>query len=127
MYSQIALSTFLMHLRYWEWGLDVENLRASHVFDGSPYSMSSDGEYIPHGPLVLQSPPPATGNITLDAGTGGGCVFSGPFKDYKVNLGPLGVVGETPVPSPLSYNPRCLKRDLTSSTTKRFSSFQNTT
>jgi tyrosinase len=89
--------------------------------------MGSDGTYIPHAGLDLASPPPSTSHIVLDAGTGSGCVFSGPFVNYSVNLGPLGVPNETPVSPELAYNPRCLKRDLTTSTTKKFCSFQNTT
>lgn len=55
--------------------------------------------------------------IYLAPGTGGGCVTSGPFKDMSVNLGPAaldlpgGAVESSPN-GPLSYNPRCLKRDL---------------
>lgn len=50
---------------------------------------------------------------------GGGCITTGPFKDYKVNLGPVGLFGynanqttSNPQTNGLGYNPRCLRRDL---------------
>jgi tyrosinase len=76
--------------------------------------MSGNGEYIPNqGPIEL-----GLGDlpkIYLPAGTGGGCVTSGPFKDMKVNLGPVSMPlnnGTVLVGSGLEYNPRCLKRDI---------------
>lgn len=62
--------------------------------------------------------------IPIPAGSGGGCVKSGPFKDMKVNLGPvaLGLTNGSTIANGdgLSYNPRCLKRDLTDYTNKRW-------
>jgi len=88
--------------------------QSSPIFDGSPYSMGGNGEYIPHPGLVL--PPPVEGvspTIYLDAGFGGGCVKSGPFKNMTVNLGPIGLPNTTAGPDGgLGYNPRCLKRDV---------------
>lgn len=86
--------------------------------------MSGDGEFIPNkGDIFINAgdlPP-----IRLAAGTGGGCVKSGPFKDMKVNLGPVSL--ETPggitvsnPNGPLAYNPRCLKRDLSSHINKAY-------
>jgi tyrosinase len=59
--------------------------------------------------------------VTLAKGTGGGCVFAGPFKDMTVRLGPISQ------PDPTADNPRCLKRDLNPDAGQRFSSFRNTT
>lgn len=76
--------------------------------------MSGNGEYIPGlGPLILR----LTGypDIYLPAGTGGGCVTSGPFKDMTVNLGPVNLPlnnGSVETGTGFAYNPRCLKRDI---------------
>ncbi|KAK2009616.1 Di-copper centre-containing protein [Colletotrichum eremochloae] len=104
---------------YWDWSKTaITGMEKSPIFDGSETSISGNGEFIPgREPIVLGASmglPP----IYLPVGTGGGCVTSGPFKDLVVNLGPAaldlpgGVVEASPE-GPLSYNPRCLKRDLT--------------
>ncbi|KAI0114600.1 Di-copper centre-containing protein [Hypoxylon sp. NC0597] len=99
---------------YWNWGLYAGDPASSPIFDGSAYSMSGNGEYIPDkDPLVLtlgDYPP-----IYLPAGTGGGCVASGPFKDMQVNLGPANLPlnnGSVLTGSGFGYNPRCLRRDI---------------
>ncbi|EEP76188.1 predicted protein [Uncinocarpus reesii 1704] len=93
---------------YWDWTLSWKDPRKSTVFDGSRYSMGSNGETIPHGPTTISA-----FGITLDIppGTGGGCVYSGPFQDYSVNLGPVAFEPKGPN-NGLGYNPRCLMRDL---------------
>lgn len=93
------------------------------MLDGSDTSMSGNGEFIPGGGDVNLG-----GNglpdILIPAGSGGGCVTSGPFKDMKVNLGPVGLQltnGSTiSNGNGLSYNPRCLKRDLTDYANKKW-------
>ncbi len=93
---------------YWDWTLSWQDPRKSTVFDGSPTSLGSNGKPIPHGPTNLT----AFGlNLEIAPATGGGCVYSGPFKNYTVNLGPLAFA---PVDGDngLDYNPRCLSRDL---------------
>lgn len=86
--------------------------------------MSGNGEFIPNREEIVLG-----GNglpdLPLPAGTGGGCVTSGPFKDLKINLGPvaLDVPGgpqETNPAGPLEFDPRCLKRDLTDEVNRRF-------
>jgi tyrosinase len=61
-------------------------------------------------------PSPDQCGVSLPPGHGGGCVTSGPFKDWKVNLGPVSPVlsnlTANPSPSGLGYNPRCLRRDI---------------
>lgn len=59
---------------YWAWNKYADDPRNSPIFDGSDYSMSGDGSYIPHDGSE------AAPGIVLTPGNGGGCVFSGPFK-----------------------------------------------
>jgi len=75
---------------YWNWGLTaITGLENSPHFDGSPYSMGGNGANIPDkGNIVItggEGLPP----VILPAGTGGGCVTSGPFSNMSVNLGPV--------------------------------------
>lgn len=66
-------------------------------------------------------------NVYLPPGTGGGCVTSGPFVNYTVNLGPadLALPGGTvqAASNPLDYNPRCLKRDLTTALIQKYCNY----
>ncbi|KAJ5662243.1 Di-copper centre-containing protein [Penicillium maclennaniae] len=76
---------------YWDWSADIEHIEQSPVFDGTDTSMSGNGVHIANEadiPLKLDSYPA----LIVPAGTGGGCVTSGPFKDYTVNLGPAALV-----------------------------------
>lgn len=63
----------------------------------------------------------ATEPVVLLPGTGGGCVYEGPFANFTVRLGPI------TQPDPTADNPRCLKRDLNPDAAKRFTTFRNTT
>ncbi|KZL85207.1 tyrosinase central domain protein [Colletotrichum incanum] len=111
---------------YWDWAKTaMTDMEESPIFDGSETSMSGNGEFIPgREPIVLGGQndlPP----IELPVGTGGGCLTSGPFKDMVVNLGPAaldlpGGVSESNPEGPLSYNPRCLKRDLTNEVNRAY-------
>lgn len=85
--------------------------------------MSGNGDFIPdQGDIYLRfgDLPP----VVLPTGTGGGCVTSGPFKNFTVNLGPFALtlpgdkVGTTA--NPLAHNPRCLKRDLTTAIVRKY-------
>ena len=85
--------------------------------------MSSNGEFIPgRGDVLLGGN--GLPEIPIPAGTGGGCIRSGPFKDMKVNLGPvaLGLTNGSTVGNGdgLGYNPRCLQRDLTDYSNRRW-------
>ncbi|KAH8732980.1 hypothetical protein GQ44DRAFT_13967 [Phaeosphaeriaceae sp. PMI808] len=109
---------------YWDWAKTAKSgLEKSPMLDGSDTSMSGNGEFIPGGGNVILG-----GNglpeIAIPAGTGGGCVKSGPFKDMKVNLGPvsLGLTNGSTISNGdgLGYNPRCLKRDLTDYSNQKF-------
>ncbi|PYI12264.1 Di-copper centre-containing protein [Aspergillus sclerotiicarbonarius CBS 121057] len=111
---------------YWDWGADANDMEHSAVFDGSETSMSGNGAYIPNqGDIDLY-----LGNypaIVLPPGSGGGCVTSGPFQNYTVNMGPaaLSLPGgnTTSVANPLDYNPRCLKRSLTTAILQRYNTY----
>ncbi|KAI5863699.1 Di-copper centre-containing protein [Durotheca rogersii] len=110
---------------YWNWGLYASDPASSPIFDGSDYSMSGNGEFIPDkGPisLLLGDFPP----VYLPAGTGGGCVTSGPFKNMQVNLGPVNLPlnnGSVLVGTGLDFNPRCLKRDVSAGVNSAFANF----
>ncbi|USP77635.1 uncharacterized protein yc1106_04909 [Curvularia clavata] len=98
---------------YWHWGRWAESPQTSPLFDGSPTSIGGQGEHVPHN---------STLNIT---GEGGGCIASGPFKDMKVNLGPVSITqtpapARNPRPDGFGYNPRCVKRDITNILTMRY-------
>ncbi|OHW98056.1 FAD binding domain-containing protein [Colletotrichum incanum] len=100
--------------QYWNWLKNQDDLTKSPVFDGSDFSLSGDGAYVKHNGSVS-----GAGAIVLPSGNGGGCVTSGPFKNMTVNLGPInpGMDGLEANPNgKLSYNPRCLSRDLNSYT-----------
>ncbi|KAF1830579.1 Di-copper centre-containing protein [Decorospora gaudefroyi] len=98
---------------YWDWGRWATSPETSPIFDGSDTSMSGQGEKIPHSSTGLKP-----------AGEGGGCIKSGPFKDMKVNLGPVAVMADPqPARNPrvdgFGYNPRCIMRDISGYLTSR--------
>lgn len=85
--------------------------------------MSGNGKPIPNqGTVVIGGN--GLPEILVPAGSGGGCVQSGPFKDMKVNLGPVSLTVPGNITASngngLSYNPRCLKRDLTDYINKKW-------
>ncbi|KAL2062516.1 hypothetical protein VTL71DRAFT_6782 [Oculimacula yallundae] len=94
---------------YWNWGTNAANPSKSPVFDGSATSLSGNGAFLLHNGSLA-----GTGNIFLPSEQGGGCVTSGPFKNMLVNLGPVSPAQDGVVKSSsnFAYNPRCLKRDL---------------
>lgn len=107
----------LTQFSYWNWGLYASDPASSPIFDGSDYSMGSNGEYIAgRGDLELALDENHT--VYLPAGHGGGCVYSGPFTNMTVNLGPVSLPlnnGSTATSANNGYNwnPRCLVRDVT--------------
>lgn len=87
----------------------------SPIFNGDPYSLGGNGQYIPHNGTVITPPEGVSGgDIQLPAGLGGGYVVTGPFANMTINLGPFGgTFGTEPGPDGgLGYNPRRLKRDV---------------
>lgn len=71
-----------------------------------------------------------TGLNPIPAGDGGGCLASGPFKDSKVNLGPVSptlMEADLIANNGTIYNPRCIKRDISSWVSQRFTADANST
>merc|ERR1712080_42976 len=91
------------------------------LFNGDEYSMGSNGEYISGREdtyLGLQ-------DINFPPGTGGGCVYSGPFSNtsYTTNLGPIDSPYNNNVEGHFDFNPRCLVRDLNSWFSQRYNTY----
>lgn len=134
--SLIHVATFAdTDIQYWNWPKTaITGLHASPIFDGSDTSLSGDGAYIANqSELNTASGNPAFTPFWVPAGSGGGCVTSGPFVNYTVNLGPISLVipGGTAITNPyndtgiFSWNPRCLKRDLTDYINQNFANASN--
>ncbi len=82
---------------YWDWSLDTpaDKWASSPVFDPDS-GFGGNGDFIPGDP---------SNPFEVPGRTGGGCVRDGPFAGIPdlVHLGPAASV---------TYNPQCLKRDL---------------
>lgn len=76
--------------------------------------MSGNGAYRNHTGAYI--PSAAAPFIYLPPGQGGDCLTSGPFQNMQVNLGPVAPVlsyaPANPSPDGLGYNPRCVRRDI---------------
>ncbi|EMC96482.1 hypothetical protein BAUCODRAFT_139295 [Baudoinia panamericana UAMH 10762] len=110
-------------LPYWDWSLDAAAPQNSPLFVGDAYSMGSNGVFVANRSDTWL----AAQNVTYPPGTGGGCVRSGPFVNYTVNLGPLDLPHAVNVQSPFRYNPRCLTRDLNPWFSQNYNTFTNLT
>lgn len=88
------------HQPYVDWAKIAHDPVGAPMFDGSMTSIGGNGQYVQHDSNTAAVP---IHDITLPAGQGGGCVTTGPFTNYTINLGPR---------DSLAYNPRCLSRDL---------------
>ncbi|KAK6844715.1 tyrosinase central domain containing protein [Apiospora arundinis] len=109
---------------YWDWPKYADAPQDSPIFNGDPYSLGGNGEYIPghNGSVIV---PPGSDPIQLAPGVGGGYVRTGPFANMTVNLGPVGgVAGVEPGPDGgLGYNPRGLKRDVGPALNQRYANY----
>ena len=110
------------NLPYWDWAADAEAVDQSEIFNGDEYSMGSNGEYIAGRSdtyLGLQ-------DLNFPPGTGGGCVYSGPFSNttYITNLGPIDSPYNNNVEGEFDFNPRCLVRDLNSWFSSRYNTYE---
>ena len=102
---------------YWDWTLDAANIEGSPLFDGSPYSMSGNGKAIAGRADITASVnlPPVNFAFSFSAGTGGGCVTTGPFANAEVPFGPVTIrlnASYIDNPKNLEHKPHCLSRDL---------------
>jgi len=99
------------YLNWPKYSLDFLN---APIFDGSATSISGNGAYKDEPPVGI--PSNADPQISLPHGIGGGCVTSGPFANMSVNLGPVASAYNDTPPNPssdgLGYNPRCMRRDI---------------
>ncbi|KAK5712140.1 hypothetical protein LTR17_018095 [Elasticomyces elasticus] len=100
---------------YVNWAKISADPLGSPLFDGSATSISNNGGNLPNkNSSYFQSI--ANPQVVVPPGSGGKCVTAGPFKNMKVNLGPLtpaySDIPANPQPDGLGYNPRCLRRDI---------------
>lgn len=112
--------------QYWDWPKYMKAPQDSPIFNGDPYSLGGNGQYIPHNGTVITPPEGVSGgDIQLPAGVGGGYVVTGPFANMTVNLGPFGgTFGTEPGPDGgLGYNPRGLKRDVGPGINERYCNY----
>lgn len=112
--------------QYWDWPKYMKAPQDSPIFNGDPYSLGGNGQYIPHNGTVITPPEGVSGgDILLPAGLGGGYVVTGPFANMTINLGPFGgTFGTEPGPDGgLGYNPRGLKRDVGPGINERYCNY----
>ncbi|KAK3321240.1 hypothetical protein B0T19DRAFT_487614 [Cercophora scortea] len=116
---------------YWNWGRWANDPLNSPIFDGGVASMGGNGIYAEH----LCTDALANGINCIPPGAGGGCVQTGPFVNYTVSMGPIfptlrsaDVVAIGFDKDPLqTYNPHCMKRDVSQWLSSRFLQDQNVT
>ncbi|KAL3425732.1 tyrosinase central domain containing protein [Phlyctema vagabunda] len=111
---------------YWDWPKYASAPQDSPIFNGDPYSLGGNGEFVPHNGSVIVPPEGVTGgNIQLAPGVGGGFVTTGPFGNMTVNLGPVGGLEGTGAgpDGGLGYNPRGLKRDVGPALNTRYANY----
>jgi tyrosinase len=108
---------------YWNWSEDAEAPQDSPLFSGDAYSMGGNGKFVSGRSDTWLGQQ----DITYPPGTGGGCVETGPFSNYTVNLGPLSLPNTNNVKSQFDHNPRCLERDINPWFSQRYSTYTNLT
>ncbi|KAF1969065.1 Di-copper centre-containing protein [Bimuria novae-zelandiae CBS 107.79] len=110
--NECGYQNYLPYVNWPWWTRDPLN---SPIFDGSDTSLSGNGVYI-GGRNASCLPTSENCVYVIYPGTGGGCVTSGPFQNWTVNLGPIQETWPTTASNPqadgLGYNPRCLTRDI---------------
>lgn len=115
---------------YWDWS-STATLAAHPLFDGSATSISGNGAPVAAAgralPLYVLLPTPNVTNVSIAAGSGGGCLTSGPFANLTVRLGPHGAPVATDDEGGLGYHPRCLTRDFRDPYLAAYLSYDNVT
>ncbi|KAB2579340.1 Tyrosinase central domain protein [Lasiodiplodia theobromae] len=113
---------------YWNWPQYAEDPLSSPIFDGSDTSMSGNGVYRNHTPVYV--PSSALPYVEIPPAQGGGCVYTGPFRNFTTRLGPVSPAYEglptNPSADGLGSNPRCLRRDINPWVSSRFTNDLNT-
>ncbi|KAK8102402.1 tyrosinase [Apiospora sp. TS-2023a] len=107
------------YLPYWNWGKSAQNPEHSPYLDGSPTSQGGNGAHAAHD----CTPALISGKGCIPAGRGGGCMETGPYAGLVANLsatGPTFPGIRTGFP-PLGYQPRCVKRDISSWVSRQWS------
>jgi tyrosinase len=94
----------------------------SPYMDGSPYSQGGNGVWSPHN---CTKPQPSGNYCTpVIEGEGGGCVTTGPYAGIMTNITstrPTLNATDGPIPGKiLSYEPRCIRRDISADLSQRF-------
>ncbi|KAH6450176.1 hypothetical protein HBI57_187410 [Parastagonospora nodorum] len=115
---------------YYNWPRWADNPNKSPALDGSMTSLGGNGVSGCQNQTFYGIPTNEAPLINIPKGSGGGCVTSGPLKDWSVNLGPLftGVTCSPPNPITnftdpnfgLGSNQRCLKRDISAWTSSQW-------
>jgi len=115
---------------YYNWPRWADDPIQSPVFDGSDTSLSGNGVAGCMNQTFYGIPTNQAPLIKIPKGQGGGCVSSGPFTNWPVNLGPVSsdltctpanpIANSTDPNAGLGYNPRCLKRDISSWTSSQW-------
>ncbi|PSN61612.1 Di-copper centre-containing protein [Corynespora cassiicola Philippines] len=111
------------YLPYWNWAKYAHDPVNSPLFDGSAGSIGSNGIYEERNCTVVDGP------VCVPPGEGGGCVRSGPFSNTTVNLGPISnfAIAYPDAKTLFRHNPRCLKRDVITEVSSRWTTEQNIT
>lgn len=107
---------------YWDWAKWASSPETSPIFDGGPFSLGGDGEYVDDGPVILGP------NNTLPHGKGGGCLKKGShFDNFISTMGPYNVniifQGTGVLPEGMFTNlstTKCLQRDINSAVAETY-------
>jgi tyrosinase len=119
---------------YYNWPKWADDPAKSPLLDGSETSIGGNGALGCTNQTFYGIPTNDAPIIKIPHGSGGGCVASGPMKDWLVNLGPaftdLTCTPDNPISNysdpttvgqvGLGYNPRCLKRDISAWTSSQW-------